>query len=161
MVSLDSASGVPLLAGMFLAGNHNKRGFSGRDLTAGLTGKQVLAGGFGAASSEWAGNQLQNKTGMGLTSELSQALVGAGLSAAGRRSDALPSSVTNPMAAGIMYNVASQAFSQAGLAAGDLAGGLGGGSASTQSFSPQVSQSAPTQGATHMGGGSSGDVVDY
>lgn len=161
MVSLDSASGAPLLAGLFLAGNHNKKsGFSGRDLTAGLTGKQVLAGGFGAASSEWAGGRLQSATGVGLTNELSQALVGAGISAAGRRSDMIPSSVANPVAAGIMYNVAGQAFGQAGLDAGSLAGGFGGGG-STQAQAAPAPAPTQTQALHGPSAGTGGDVVDY
>jgi len=109
--------GDPLivLGGLWWAGN-NKRKFTG-----GMDGVDILAGGFGASSAQWAGEQVMNLTGGDtLTPLLSQALAGAAVSEFG---DPIPEN--EAMARGIHLNVAQQAFSDAGFSAGQLIGDLG------------------------------------
>lgn len=146
-----------MLAGLYLAGEHNKQGkplnsISGRDFVGGLNGKNLLAGGFGASSAQYLGDQVNGRLGMNMSSEMAQAIAGAGISVAGRTMDV--DEYTDPIAAGTMYNVARQAFGAANLDLGSLAGQVGGGG-STQSTSVNQSASSPTQRTlTRSGGGS-------
>lgn len=158
MVDLSNASGLPMLAAMYVAGEHNKRGkplnsISGRDFVGGLNGKNLLAGGFGASSAQYLGDQVNGRMGVNMSSEMAQAVAGAGISVAGRTMDV--DEWTDPIAAGTMYNVARQAFGAANLDLGSLASSAGvGGDAGAPTAS---TQSAPTQRTLTRsnGGGSS------
>jgi len=127
----DLSSPLLVLGGLYYAGE-NKRKFTG-----GMDGLDILAGGFGGASAQWAGGQVQDLVGMDmLTDELSQALVGAALSEYG---DQVP--YNRAMARGIHLNVAQQTISDAGFAAGDLFGDiLGGGGSSTNTTTTTQTQ---------------------
>lgn len=135
MVNLDSP--LLTLGALFVAGQDSR----GRKFTGGESGKGLIAGGFGGASADWAGSQLQNLTGgnSALTDELAQALAGAAIS---RFGDPIPQN--NAIARGIHYNVAAQAATQAGLEAGSLFGGfMDGGTQSAPS--PPTNQTAPPE----------------
>lgn len=119
MVSLDS----PLLSlgALFLAGNSSE----GMQFTGGETGRGLVAGGFAAASSDAAVNEVRNALGVeadALSDELAQALLGAGLSRWGG-----PIPQNKAMARAIHYDVAAQAVEGAGFALGDLLSGNGNG----------------------------------
>lgn len=154
MVDLSNANGMPLLGGLAIAGEMYP------DATGGLNAKNLLAGGFGAASAQYMGDEITSRLGMQMSSPLAQAIAGAGISVAGRNVDAVPSSITNPMAAGVHYNVAQQAFNQAGLDLGSLVGSVGGGGGNGGTQSMPVQQSTPQVSRGGMGGGSA-NVVDY
>lgn len=146
MPNLDSPL-VPLVA-YWIAGNDSK----GRKFTGGESGKGLVAGGFGGASAEWAGSQLQGVVGAdSMTPQLAQALAGAGVSWAGRQSGSLPTGLTNATARGIHYNVAAQAASDVGLEAGQLFGNLTGGGGSTSASGGTEAMPAPrSRGGTQF-----------
>lgn len=133
MVNLESP--VLTLGALFLAGNSDK----GRQFTGGERGTGLLAGGFASASANTAVDEIRNAAGIdasSLSDELAQALLGAGVSWAGRSFDGIPTRITNPMARGIHYNVAHQAFEEAGFTLGEFMSNGG-----TSSVSRSVSQS--------------------
>lgn len=140
---LDSLSSpLVVLGGLWWAGE-NKRNFTG-----GANGMDLLAGGFGASSAQWGGEQLRGIVGGDtLTENLSQALFGVLVSNFG---DPIPQN--DAIARGIHYNVAQQAFSEAGLAAGDLIGdvGLGGGAGGTTGGGGDTTES--TDGGNSVNG---------
>jgi len=125
------SSPLIVLGGLYYAGENQRK------YTGGMDGIDILAGGFGGASAQWAGSQVQDLIGSDmLTDSLSQALVGAGLSEFG---DQVP--YNNAMARGIHINVAQQAISNSGFAAGDLFGDfLGNGGSSTQTQTQTATQ---------------------
>lgn len=141
MVNLESP--LLTLGALWFVGNDER----GRQFTGGATGNSLLWGGFGGASAEFLGQQLQNATGGGgaLNDELAQALAGAGIS---RFGDVLPVVNHNAVARGIMYNVATQSAQDAGVSLDNLLGGTGltnGGS----NGGTQQAASAPAQAMTH------------
>lgn len=145
MVNLEDTDAILPLGALFLAGNSQK----GRQFTGGEGGKQYLAGGFAASSSDWAINQLRNAAGLDssqVPDALAQALLGMGISKWGGM---IPQN--NAMARGIHYNVASESFSQMGLTAGDLAGDVSTSGANT-------SASLNTQNVTHTSNSDSSRV---
>lgn len=114
---MDLDSPLVTLGALFIAGNDE----TGRQYTGGETGKGLLAGGFGSASAQWGGNQLQNYVGEeSMTDELAQAVVGGALSKWG---DPIPQN--NAMARGILYNVARQGVEDSGMSAGEIIGDIG------------------------------------
>lgn len=132
------------LGAIWLAGNNER----GRDFTGGLNGKSLLAGGFGAASAEWAGDQVSSLTGGNMVGDqMSQVLAGAAISYAGRNTSMVPSSWSNPIAAGIHYNVVGQAFNEVGADAGSLFGGFMGGGGGGGGGQQQSTQQAQTNGS--------------
>lgn len=137
MVDISGLSSpLIVLGGLYWTGE-NKRQYTG-----GMDGIDILAGGFGASSAQWAGEQVQNLAGTDtLTPLLSQALVGAGLSEYG---DMVP--YNDAMARGIHLNVAQQAFGEAGFTAGDFMGDVMGGNGGSQNAT-QSTQEVETAGS--------------
>lgn len=148
-ISLDSP--VIPLAGLYLAGQSRK----GRTFTGGESGKGMLAAGFAASSSDWAANQLLSAANMSgtVSNSLAKALIGAGIS---RYGDPIPAH--RAMSRGIMYNVASEAFTELGADAGSLFGSIGGGSGSSGVPTRTATTSVQPETVTRdrMGGGASG-----
>jgi hypothetical protein len=108
---------------MYMLGQDSR----GRQLTGGESGKGLMLGGFAASGANALGDKVNSLGGGQIGDELSQVLAGAALSYAGRQTDM--ASVTNPMARGIHYNAAQQAFSSAGVGLGQFITGSGGSSA--------------------------------
>lgn len=143
MVDLESP--VLTLGALFLAGNSAQV----REFTGGESGVGLLAGGLAMASSDAAVTEFRNRLGIqptSLSDELAQALIGAGVSWTGRRFDGVPTRFTNPMARGIMYDVASQGFEEAGFTLGEFLSNGGGG---TQAVHRNQMQSSPSTQAIH------------
>lgn len=157
MVDLDSP--VLTLGALFLAGNSA----DGRDLTGGEGGVGLLAGGFSSASAQTAVTEIRNAAGIdssSLSDELAQALLGAGVSLAGRRLDGIPTRITNPMARGIHYNVAHQAFEEAGFTLAEFMDDNGNGNgSSTQAVTSTRSRS--TSQGIHNTRRNGGDMEVY
>lgn len=147
MPNLDSP--VLTLGALFVAGNSSQ----GRNLTGGESGVGLLSGGFAAASSDAAVNEIRSSLGIdasSLSDELAQALLGAGVSWAGRTFDGVPTRITNPMARGIHYDVASQAFEEAGFTLGEfLNNGTSNGGTSSISRSGATRASTGSAQAVH------------
>ena len=150
-LSLDSP--LVTLGALYFAGNRGVRGsgpLSG--ISGGESGKGLIAGGFGGASAEWAGDQVTGLAGDSLpvSDVLGQAIAGAALSKFGGM---IPQN--KAMARGIHYNAATQAMQEIGLSAGDLIGDVTGGGGSTSSTSSTTStpvRSSPTPSARTHGG---------
>lgn len=156
MPSLDSP--IVTLGALFLAGN------SAPEFTGGETGRGLVAGGFGGASAEWLGTQVNNLAGGNLpvSTHLGQALAGAAIS---RWGDPIPQN--NAIARGIHYNTATQMAQELGLSAGDLFGdfmGGGSGGSSGGSNTSATVTSVPSAGSSpsatgHRNTGGSGTKV--
>lgn len=146
------SSPLVVLGALWYAGENR------REFTGGMDGIDILAGGFGASSAQWAGEQLQNAVGGDtLTPLLSQALVGAGVSNYGGM---IPQN--QAIARGIHLNVAQQAFSDAGFAAGDLLGdigGIGGGNGGNSGNSGTEAQDMSANQNTGTASTSAADLV--
>lgn len=173
MVELKNKAGLIMGGAVMLAGSRKKSSkMVDRDLTAGMNTKQLGAGAFSLASSDFLTNKAKQQFSP-LGSYSDEALqIGMGMvaSEAGNRLEGDDMGLAKPIATGMLLSGLGGAITQAGADLGSIAGGSGGTSsgmptntATTSNFSGASTQNYSGRTSTRVNNdmGGSSEVLDY